>query len=189
MYGRLVHEGQAESLCCIDARRSGLREMTQSPSHYRFAPVSPSPRLPPRSASSAAPSTSVLPSARRSPVARLAPRRPQVQCQGQSGHDSQPCRSRAVLVRPRGSERVPRFDRSLARSFLVYQSCPFFRVSLVRSSSTMARLSCRERAGRAAPSSRPVGYRRVVFRQPCVSLSSSPRRVRLSLNRLLAAGT
>lgn len=52
--GRLVHKGQAGrqagrrvSRCCIDARRSGLREMTQSPSHYIISSVLRCPLAPP----------------------------------------------------------------------------------------------------------------------------------------------
>jgi len=111
--------------------------MTQSPSRYNTGP----PDLSPVGLSSPPPLPHSVPPAqlrsplRRSPpqaqVSRRAPRsarRPQVQCQGQSGHDSQSCRSRGERARTRlSSERSGECGSLLVRSFVrlfVYSFVP-----------------------------------------------------------------
>jgi hypothetical protein len=133
------------SLRCIDARHSGLREMTQSLSRYNTGPPDLSPvglLSPPPARAPLPPPRSVPPAQLRSPLRRSPPqaqvsrraprsaRRPQVQCQGQSGHDSQSCRSRGERARTRlSSERSGECGLLLVRSF-VYSFVPCARVSL-----------------------------------------------------------
>jgi len=111
--------------------------MTQSPSRYNTGPpdlssvgLSSPPPLP-----HSVPPAQLRSPLRRSPpqaqVSRRAPRsarRPQVQCQGQSGHDSQSCRSRGERARTRlSSERSGECGLLLVRSF-VYSFIRLFRV-------------------------------------------------------------
>jgi len=110
--------------------------MTQSPSRYNTGPPDLSPvglSCPPHPVPPAQLRSPLWRSPPQARVSRRAPRsarRPQVQCQGQSGHDSQSCRSHGERARTRLSSERSGECGSLFRSFL-RSFIRLFRVSVI----------------------------------------------------------